>query len=241
MRPEPVDAARTLVAERFPTAIQAWLGGSASRGQATATSDLDITVLLADTTVRRESVTWQGWPVELFINTETSVRHFVAKDLARRRPTMARLVGAGLALLDGGGGQQLADECAGVLAAGPGPISVADLEMRRYMLTDTRDDLLGEPPGAEGNAVAVTAWQQSIDLLLALGGAWTGSSKWLVRQLVELDAARGTDYAESMDVALSAALAGDRKALVELVSGILDEAGGPLWAGFAREAVLPGE
>jgi predicted nucleotidyltransferase len=39
--------ASELVAQRFPDARAAWLGGSVAPGTATSTSDLDITVLLA--------------------------------------------------------------------------------------------------------------------------------------------------------------------------------------------------
>ena len=42
----PVDVARRLVEEEFPGARAAWLGGSVVRGDASPTSDLDITVLL---------------------------------------------------------------------------------------------------------------------------------------------------------------------------------------------------
>jgi predicted nucleotidyltransferase len=102
-RPNAVAAARRLVEARFATARQAWLGGSVAAGTATATSDLDVTVLLDDAHPHRESLTHEGWPVELFVHTEASVRHHVAQDLARRRPTMARLVVDAVPLLPGGG------------------------------------------------------------------------------------------------------------------------------------------
>ena len=94
-RPTAVDAARSLVAARYPRATQAWLAGSVSRGQETPSSDLDITVLLddlQDEEVHRETLDHLGWPVELFVHIPSSMDHYVAKDLARRHPTMARLV-----------------------------------------------------------------------------------------------------------------------------------------------------
>lgn len=63
--------ARRLVTERFPDARAAWLGGSVARGQATLTSDLDVTVLLGRPPAPyRESLTYAGWPVEIFAHTE---------------------------------------------------------------------------------------------------------------------------------------------------------------------------
>lgn len=62
--PAPLDAARALVAERFPPARQAWSAGSVVPGGATSTSDLDVTVLLEDGTPYRESLTYGGRSVE---------------------------------------------------------------------------------------------------------------------------------------------------------------------------------
>ena len=112
-RPDAVDAARALVGDHFPDARQAWLAGSVVSGGATATSDLDITVLMTQTEPRRESLLHQGWRTELFVHTESSVRHFVAKDRARRRPTMARLVATGIPLVDGDGDGNSDGNCDG--------------------------------------------------------------------------------------------------------------------------------
>jgi len=111
--PDPIATAREIVAARFPDAVQAWLGGSAHTDRRTATSDLDITVLLGAGEAHRESLTYAGWPGELFVHTEGSARHYLAKDLGRRRPTMARLVAEGLSLLAGGGGDELRVLCRG--------------------------------------------------------------------------------------------------------------------------------
>lgn len=46
-RPDGAGLARRVVAEHFPSARAARLGGSVARGDATAASDLDITILLA--------------------------------------------------------------------------------------------------------------------------------------------------------------------------------------------------
>lgn len=121
MRPPADEAARALVAGRYPDAVQAWLAGSTTTGRATETSDLDVTVLLdessGDVDVHRESLMYAGWPVELFVHTASSIEFFVAKDLRRRHPTMARLVATGVPLL-GGGGDDVRRHCAEVLARG---------------------------------------------------------------------------------------------------------------------------
>lgn len=235
-RPDPVATARTLVADLFPRARQAWLAGSATTGRATATSDLDITVLLDDVAAHRRSLRYEGWPVELFVHTETSVRHFVAEDVARRRPTMARLVATGVPLLPGDGGASLRSECASVLAAGPGPLPDAGLALARYGLTDLLDDLAGASASPEREAVAVEVWRAAAELLLASAGRWSGTGKWLVREVEAYDATAGTAYASRLGLGLHAALAGDPAPLTAVADEVLAGVGGRLWEGYTASA-----
>jgi hypothetical protein len=217
-RPAPLDAARDLVGERFPAAVQAWLGGSVILGDATATSDLDITVLDESAEVHRESLLFEGWPVELFVHSEASIRHFVAKDLAQRKPSMARLIARGVELLPGDAGAANRKHCVQTLEAGPGPLSNDALDGARYALSDLVDDLRGAAPGPIGAAIAVEAWRRTADLVLAVNGHWTGGGKWLARELLALDEVAGTSWATTLH---DAALA---------------EAGGRLWDGHHQIA-----
>ena len=229
------DAARELVRARFPDAVQAWLAGSVTTGRATATSDLDVTVLLPGSDrglVHRESLVHDGWPVELFVHVAGSVPTFVARDLARRRPTLARLVGLGAPLLPGDGGAALQAECRRALDAGPAPLTRDELDLARYGLTDLLDDLADERPRPEAAAVAVEVWRVTAELALAGAGRWSGTGKWLVRELSDLD----PDLAVRLDEALREALAGDVRPLGELAGEVLERCGGRLWAGFRLDA-----
>jgi hypothetical protein len=239
MLPDPLETARAVVRERFPDALQAWLAGSVTTGRATSTSDLDVTVLLAEADVHRESLVHGGWPVELFVHTAASIEHFVAQDLGRRRPTMARLVAEGTPLFDGEGGAEVRDHCRSVLERGPGPVGSRDLEPTRYALTDLLDDLAGAAHDEEATAIAVEVWQQTAELALAAAGTWSGTGKWLVRELEALDARDGTHLATELDLALHRALAGERVSLTTVADEVLARVGGRLWAGFSRSASLP--
>jgi hypothetical protein len=237
--PDPVVTARALVQERFPAAVQAWLAGSATTGRATATSDLDVTVLLAETTVHRESLVYDGWPVELFVHTAASVEHFVAQDLARRRPTMARLVAHGRPLLAGDGGDAVREHCRVVLDRGPGPVEPEALELQRYLLCDLLDDLAGAAHGAEATAIAVEAWRATAELALAAAGTWSGTGKWLVRELEALDGREGTHLTAALDLGLRRAVTGEHESLTTVADRVLAGAGGRLWAGYRSDAVIP--
>ncbi|CUR57932.1 putative nucleotidyltransferase protein [metagenome] len=208
-------------------------------GNATETSDLDITVLLDATETYRESLTHEGWPVELFVHTESSIRHFVAKDRARRRPTMARLVSTGTPLVEGDAGESLRAECAAAVADGPEPLSAEELTFARYSLTDQLDDLAGGGTAGVVDAVAIDVWRGTAELLLASRGWWSGTGKWLIREVEAMDAARGTSYAPRLHGDLHSAMRGSPDALVALADEVLDQVGGRLWSGFRQVAVIP--
>lgn len=235
-RAEPEETAKRLVGERFPDAHQAWLAGSVVLGVATATSDLDITVLRSEGEAFRESILYDGWPVELFVHTSASVRWFVAQDLKRRQPSMARLVATGVRLLPGDAGNALQEECRAVLAAGPEELSDDERASLRYALTDLLDDLADAEPGPMRTAVAVAVWRETAELALATAGGWRGGGKWLVRELVALDARTGRDLTGDLDSALRSALARDVAPLITTADDVLDAVGGRLWAGFRLAA-----
>lgn len=229
-----VTAARDLVAERFPEARAAWLGGSVVAGTATGTSDLDVTVLLPGPPAPfRESLRYAGWPVELFVHSADTVELWLEKDRLRRRPTLGRLVGDGVVLLDvGGAGAVVAARCRGFLAGGPAALTEGDRSSLRYGLTDLLDDLADASDTGTRTALAVAVWQQAAELLLAEGGCWWGSGKWLARELASYDAARGTRFGPRLHEGLAAAVAGDPVPLIMVVDDVLAGSGGRLWSGY---------
>ena len=234
---EAVTAARAVVTERFPDARAAWLAGSVVSGTATPTSDLDITVLLAGPPAPfRESLEYDGWPVELFVHSRESVGRWIKKDLERRRPTLARLISSGVVLLDADGtGAALAEECAAILDAGPGPLSDADRDAMRYALTDLLDDLADSTDPVLAAVVAFATFEAAAKLLLAVDGRWWGSGKWLIRELRERDTIRGTSYALRLHAGLVSAVERDAVLLTVVAEEILEAAGGRLFAGYRLE------
>lgn len=237
-RPDPVAAAQDLVLARFPRAEQAWLGGSVVLGGATPMSDLDVTVLDPTATAHRESLRHLGWPVELFVHTEASIRHFVGRDLTDRKPTMARLVARGVPLLPGDGGTEVRRYCDDVLQAGPTPLPAETLAGARYTLSDLVDDLQGTGAGPERTAIAVETWRRTAELVLDVNGCWHGSGKWLVRELIAFDVAAETTWTARLDAGLASAIAGDTLLLEQAAEECLALAGGRLWEGFHQAASI---
>ncbi|WP_280423517.1 nucleotidyltransferase domain-containing protein [Nocardia carnea] len=231
------DIARSLVRERFPGARAAWLGGSTVLGTATSTSDLDISVLLdGPPAPYRESLRYQGWPVELFVHTEDTMQHFLEKDRTARRPATLRLIGSSLVLLDiDGSGEYLREECAAQLAAGPDPLTADELRSARYGITDRLDDLMGCADDDERLLVATDLWRATADLLLTGCGHWTGTGKWLQRELTAFDRQAGTEYAKVLAHAVRSVARGDMEPIIGTVTQVLNIFGGRLFDGFTAQ------
>jgi hypothetical protein len=222
---DPVEDARALVSERFPAALAAFLSEGVLLSRRTATSDLDIVVVLAGPPAPyRESLRWRGWPAETFVHDRDSIESFFARDTARRRPTLARMCGEGVVLADANGNAaDVRNRARSILATGPPPVTQAELDERRYGVTDLLDDLAGSTDLGETAVICWNLWVATAELALIRAGAWLGTSKWLLREL------RATEpyLADRMVSAI-----GDSKQVTELADEVLDRAGGRFWAGF---------
>lgn len=230
-----VEVAGRLVRDEYPDARAAWLGGSVVRGDASPTSDLDITVLLSGPPApMRRSLEYGGWPVELFVHTEDSLAHFREKDRQRRQPTMMRLVGESIVLLDtDGSGARLQQAGLEDVAAGPPPLTTEELDLLRYTITNLLDDLADAATDDIRTAVASVLWQDVARLLLTGAGHWSGTGKGLLRELAAYDVTHGTEHARALLAGVRAASGGNIEPLVEEADRILDPYGGRLFAGFA--------
>jgi hypothetical protein len=221
---DPVEDARALVSERFPAALAAFLGPGVLSSRRTATSDLDIVVVLAGPPAPyRESFQWCGWPAETFVHDAYSLELFFAKDTARRRPSLARMCAGGVVLADAGVAARVRERAHAVLAAGPPAATETELEERRYGLTDLVDDLAGSTDPGETAVVGWNVWVATAELALIQAGTWLGSGKWLLRELRAADA----DLADRLVGAI-----GDRRQLMDLANEVLGRVGGRFWAGF---------
>jgi hypothetical protein len=225
---DPVADARALVSERFPAARAAFLGGGVLSARRTATSDLDIVVLVdGPPAPYRESLRWRGWPVEVFVQHDGTIGAYFAKDRARRKPTLARMCTGGEVLTDvDGAGEAVRHQALAVLAAGPPPLEQAELDARRYGLTDLLDDLTGSTDPGETLVICWQIFVQVAELALLLAGAWLGGGKWLLRELRALDHRLAAKLIAAHD---------NPAELARLADTVLAKGGGRLWAGYHQQ------
>ena len=186
---EPLDMAHHFISTHFPHCQAALFAGSIVRGEATATSDLDI-IIFDDTLVSsyRESFIESGWPIELFAHNLTSYRTFFEQDCRRAIPSLPRMVTEGIVLKDTNIVEDIKREARALLDSGPEAWSNETIEMKRYFLTDTLDDLIGCTTRAEGLFIASTLVTLVCEFILRTNRQWTGSSKWTYRALDRYDA-----------------------------------------------------
>jgi GNAT superfamily N-acetyltransferase len=219
----------------------AWLGGSVAAGSATANSDLDITVLLdGPPAPYRFSTIIDRQPVEFFVQTEQSLAQFCRDDRARRRPTTMRLVGSSVILVDrDGSGQRLQTLLHQMDLDGPGSTDLAELEYMRYGITELLSDLDSARNPDETLTVAAAVLREAADLLLATNHRWSGSGKWLLRELASFDADKHHTFTAALLDGLRAAAAGDPRPMHDVATSILNACGGPMFDGFRRSSERP--
>jgi hypothetical protein len=231
-----LDQARRLVdahlARAFPEARATMLTGSVVRGMATPTSDLDLVILLPPGHgTRRETVGWDGVAVDVFAYDPPGLDRWLAADTERRRPVLCALILDGILVA---GDQDHAEaakaKARDVFAAGPRPLTEAELARMRYGATDTLLDLETSTDRAETLILATALVQTIGDLTLAASGRWTGAGKWLVRALRSYDG----ELAATLTRAYDELARDDRKApLLQAVDDLLARHGGRYLVGRA--------
>ena len=237
-RAEPVEAATAFVRAHFPEASAAFVGGSVLTEHRTPTSDLDVTVVLDQgvvvassglTAPYRDTLEHDGWVVEAFVHDRASLEHYMAKDLARRVPTMMRLVADSVVLVDRDGiAAELRVRARELLDAGPAPYDEAELAMARYLLTDLLDDMAGSEQEDELVYLANEVVVETARLALVAGGHWSSKGKALARTLREVE----PDLAERLvNGHRHVVVYGDTAVLHRAAVDVLMRVGGPLLVG----------
>jgi len=230
-RLQPVEAAKKFIVENFSDCQAALLAGSVVRGEETATSDLDIVVF--DEKIEsayRESLIEYGWPIEVFVHNATSYKTFFKEDCERARPSLPRMVSEGINLVDSGVLSSIKEEANELLKRGPEVWSVKTIEMKRYMITDALDDLIGTTNRAEELFIANTLADAIHEFYLRTNGQWIGASKWIVRALNQFDESFARTFVQAFDVFYKT---GSKDEIITLADKMLKPYGGRLFEGFS--------
>jgi hypothetical protein len=83
-----IETAQAIHGDRYSGAAVTFFGGSLARGEGTATSDFDLVVVFEKLdNARRESFSFDGWPVEAFVHDPATLRYFFGRDRDAGVPT----------------------------------------------------------------------------------------------------------------------------------------------------------
>ncbi|MGP4078463.1 nucleotidyltransferase domain-containing protein [Pseudalkalibacillus sp. R45] len=230
-RKEPLKAATQFINMYFQGCDAALLAGSVIRGEATATSDLDIVIF--DCSVPssyRESFLALGWPIEVFVHNFSSYKQVFKSDYERARPSIQRMISEGIILE----GEEIIDpikkEAKEMLDDGPEVWSTETIRLKRYFITDTLDDFIGSSNRPEEIFIANTLAELVSEFVLRTNRKWIGSSKWIVRALEQYDPTFTAQFIEAFD---SFYKHDDKNKVIKLVDEILQPFGGRLFKGFS--------
>jgi hypothetical protein len=229
-RPDPVTAATSFVADHFPGACAAFVGGSVLTDDITPTSDLDVVVVLAGPPAPyRETFEHAGWIVEAFAHTRRSLHVWWAKEIAARKSSLLRMCAETVIVADPAGiAAEIQTTAASRLAEGPPPVTEQELCHLRYALTDKLDDMAGCDREDELVYIAGDVVQQTAGLALAAAGEWGATGKALARALRAAD----PDLAERLVSGHRHVISyGDTAVLHRAAVDVLLRVGGPLLVG----------
>jgi nucleotidyltransferase-like protein len=234
MKMEGQDAALAFVATHFPDCLAAVLFGSVARGEATATSDLDIIIVAhEDISPYRKSYREYEWFIEAFVGgrkyNEEKIRLFHGRHI----PSFLTSYAEGVILKDHHGfAQGLQEEAMAILERGPDELTRQEIDTYRYVITDWLDDFVDSNSYEESLFIAYDLAAKVGEFLLAYNRKWVGERKWLYRALQKLD----QELADHLiEVLKSFYQTGSKEGLIGIVVRVLDLAGGKLYEGYSRD------
>lgn len=230
-------AARAFIDQHFPECTAAFLAGSTLRGEATATSDLDIVIITRrEGTPYRESFMAFGWPIEVFVHDSNSYRVYFASDARERTPALPLMCAEGVILRDQDGtALRVKEEARSLLEQGPQPLSESEISTARYMVTDALDDFIGTSTPGENYLIANRLAEAASQLLLRYHRQWIGDGKWLLRALRRYSPQKAQQLTTALERFYRQ---GSKEELVRFAEQALEPIGGRLFEGYKAAGTI---
>ena len=224
------------MADRFQTAAVAFLAGSVIRGEQTATSDLDIVVVFDRLpNAYRTSLTWEGWPVELFVHDSETLRYFCEDDCWQAGvPSLPAMISEGIVLPRTNDLSKVLKAYANsLIAAGPKPWTEREVNDSRYAITDLVDDMRAPRSLEELHACAARLYPLVADHYLRSRQLWSARGKSIPRRLDAVAPGMGAVFGEAFRQTFTNG-ATDR--VFALCEEVLAPDGGWLFEGYTLQA-----
>lgn len=233
----PLEVARTLCAQLHPECDCLLLAGSFVRGEATVSSDLDIVVLYPELPqAYRESLFWEGYPVEMFVHDPQTLRYFFEKfDGPTGFPLLMQMVCEGIEIPRptelSSAMKRLAQT---VIETGPPVLATDELAQRRYEITDLVDDIRTPRSREELTASGALLQGQLADFYFRSQNLWSARGKTIPRKLRQHSPEFSVRFGTAFDALFKQ---GETELVIALAEEVLKMCGGGfLFDGFRRDA-----
>ena len=233
-KPDPIVVVRNFVASKYSDCQVAFVAGSFNRGEATSTSDIDLIVLFSKVEhASRESLIYQGWPIEVFIHDLETIKYFFNDDAKSGIPSLANMINEGVVIEEK---LNYSDEvkalAKSVLNHGPPVLSEEERTNFRYSISDLLDDLKDPRTIFEGYAITAKLHGILSFFLFRSRGQWAGAGKHIPRQLQK----QNPELFIAWEKAFTEAFRGHFNLVIQLTENILSENGGYLFDGYKLDA-----
>ncbi|MFC5108336.1 hypothetical protein [Kibdelosporangium philippinense] len=150
-----------------------------------------------------------------------------------RRPPLLHMCALGQVLVDrDGGAVEMREQARARLTSGPAPLSVAEREDQRYLISDLLDDLDGCQDPDELIFIADRLLISVCELVLSEKRVWLGHGKWLLRRLRDADS---TVCRQLLTGYRQLVASGDSVVLRQAAEVVLNRSGGRLMEGYWRD------
>lgn len=232
----PESAAKEILEDRFPKASVMFLAGSLIRGEGTRFSDLDLVVVFDHVeTAYRESFYYRGWPVEAFVHDIETLKYFFYEiDAKAGFAALPQMVLEGQVITaPNDTAAELKLLAQQVIDAGPPALDQAEIDKRRYEITDLIDDIREPRSRAELMGTGALLLDVMADFYFRSAGNWSATGKRIFRKLGSVD----KKMQEEFEYAFSELFAEANSApCIELAERVLKDSGGFLFDGYKSNA-----
>jgi len=227
---------RRAVKEHVKGAEAVLLAGSSVHGVVPDNGDLDVVVFTKDhrERSRRLLVRRQGVLIEMFVITERDYPAMLREARKTALPSLLRMCRDSRVIDGGDRAGRYVKAAERAFAAGPLPVTYAELDRRRWELTELADDFR-QTDRPEALFVAGKMLEKTAEFMLRAGDRWLGVGKWAFRTLEEHDPAAARELSEAADAFYRR---DDRLPFLRFVERTLAPCGGPLREGWMEEAQL---
>lgn len=225
---------REFVREHFPEAICAFGFGSAITSKFRPYSDIDIIVVLPG--MANASARWtmyRGFPIDAKSVGRDNLALYATTVATTRQSHIALGLAHGKCVAgDREVGRAIHRQFSRIHRRGPIPPRDATARSQRAVLTTFLVELTTLNK-ADLLPFVLSSFDMIVNAKLWLIGAWPQRGIWAKRSFGKQHGKAWTD----LRTAYVAAIAGDTRRLVRVTWQILEEMGGPLWAGFQAENI----